>query len=207
MLPLQSTSSKGGDFSDSENSSAKWWNKSMKEFSSLVTSSKLEKNSSSTNELFLTLWYEHIGIQSHMYVPHNPEVCKLWIYILGIQQPGDCAKFLCANIPWPIEWTKICFLVWLSGVCTVQAIADVYLFVNSSAWVVLISNKLALRPPRVGPCTQEKYSSWKSDYTDVCQKFRRRFCDKCTNPVVYDVVLMPLSVVCSTYNTWGLVGG
>lgn len=167
MLPLQSTSSKGGDFSDSENSSAKWWNKSMKEFSSLVTSSKLEKNSSSTNELFLTLWYEHIGIHSHMYVPHNREVCKLWIYILGIQQPEDCAKFLCANIPWPIEWTKICFLMWLSGVCTVQAIADVYLFVNSSAWVVLISNKLALRPPRVGPCTQEKYSSWKSDYTDV----------------------------------------
>ena len=40
-----------------------------------------------------------------------------------------------------------------------------------------------------------------------CQKFRRRFCDKCTNPVMYDVVPMPLSVVCSTYNTWGLVGG
>lgn len=108
MLPLQSTSSKGDDFSDSENSSAKWWNKSMKEFSSLVTSSKLEKNSSSTNELFLTSLYEHIGIVCTCMFHTILEVVQIVNYILGILIKISNLKIvpnshailkLCKNIP------------------------------------------------------------------------------------------------------------
>ena len=82
-----------------------------------------------------------------------------------------------------------------------------YLFVNSSASVVLISNKLALRPPRVGPYTQEKYSSWKLYQIRLYRCTSEVWEEKCTNSIVYDVVLMPLSVGMPYLQHLGLGGG
>lgn len=127
MLPLQSTSSKGGDLSDSENRSAKWWNKSMKEFSSLVTSSKLEKNK--ITDLVICKPYtwictfctvlEFANCKLHSWNPNNdyivPSFCAIsrTFHLLEIVQEHSTTHCMSK---------KICLLVWLSARCVVHYI-------------------------------------------------------------------------------------